>query len=188
MLIFFMRRMNGPADVSAWMKVLLPFNFARHTMKKSQTLTPASALLKAAHFCAYQERCHVEVVEKLAGWGIYGQDADLLVVQLIEQGYLNEERFARAFAGGKFRTRNWGRLRIIRELKSRKISEYCILRGLEEIDEDDYDRILVKLVLQKWNSLKEKNPVVRRHKAAAYVIGKGYEPDLVWNVLREMNH
>lgn len=144
-------------------------------------------MLKAAHYCAYQERCHAEVIEKLGEWGIYGQEADLLLLQLIEQGYLNEERFAKTFAGGKFRTKQWGRLRIVRELKMRKISEYCIRGALEEIEEAEYQKTLLKLIRQKMVLLKEKNPLVKRNKTATYLIGKGYEPDQVWNVLRNMN-
>ncbi|MFA6261356.1 MAG: regulatory protein RecX [Bacteroidia bacterium] len=154
--------------------------------KYPSSLTPAQALIKAAHYCAYQERCHAEVLEKLSQWGIYGQDADLLVLNLIEQGYLNEERFAKAFAGGKFRTKQWGRLRIARELKMRQVSEYCIRQALAEIDEEDYKAGMHKLIRQKLVLIKEKNPLVKKSKTATYLIGKGYEPDQVWNVLRSM--
>lgn len=156
-------------------------------VKFTSSLTPAQALIKAGHYCAYQERCHAEVIEKLSQWGIYGQDADMLVLNLIEQGYLNEERFAKAFAGGKFRTKLWGRLRIVRELKMRQVSEYCIRQALAEIDEADYKVGMHKLIRQKLVLLKEKNPLVKKNKTAAYLIGKGFEPDQVWNVLRSMN-
>ena len=101
--------------------------------------TPTSPiLLKAASYCAYQERCHNEVRNKLADWGVYGLEADQVILQLIELNYLNEERFAVAFAGGKFRVKQWGRLKIKRELKVRGVSDYCIQMAFKEIDADDY--------------------------------------------------
>lgn len=143
-------------------------------------------LLKAAHYCAYQERCHEEVREKLAEWGAYGDDAGYILQQLIEQGYLNEERFAQAFAGGKFRTKKWGRIRITLELKARKVSDYCIRSAMKEIDEGDYTKALRELAEEKYAAVKDRNPLVKKNKTAAFLIGKGYEPELVWDQLRSL--
>ena len=107
-------------------------------MDSKKKFTPQQALLKAAGYCAYQERCHEEVREKLSEWGIYGEDAGNILLQLIGQNYLNEERFAKAFAGGKFRTKRWGRIKITLELKARKVSDYCIHDAMKEIDEELY--------------------------------------------------
>lgn len=155
--------------------------------QKHIKLTPNQALLKAANYCAYQERCHKEVIEKLSEWGIWGIDAQEILLQLIEQNYLNEERFAIAFAGGKFRVKHWGRVKIKLELKQKDISEYCIKKALNEISDDDYLQTLKDQIDKKWAETKDKNLLSKRAKVARYVIGKGFEQDLIWNILRSKN-
>ncbi len=147
-------------------------------------LTPSQALLKAANYCAYQERCHIEVLEKLSEWGIWGFDAQEILLTLIEQNYLNEERFAIAFAGGKFRVKHWGKVKIKLELKQRDISEYCLNKALNEISDQDYLHTLNEQIDKKWAETKDKNLLSKRAKVARYVIGKGFEQDLIWNILR----
>src|SRR5882762_609956 len=97
-------------------------------------LSQEQALQKAKHYCAYQERCHSEVKEKLYSFGLWKQEVETILSQLIEEGYLNEERFAIQFAGGKFRMKQWGRVKIKYELKQRQVSEYCVKKALKEID------------------------------------------------------
>ncbi len=157
------------------------------TENKKEKLTLQQALVKAASYCAYQERCHEEVMEKLSEWGIYGDDAGNILLKLIEQNYLNEERFAKVFAGGKFRVKNWGRIKINSELKFRKVSDYCIRMAMKEINDDEYLSTLKSLAEEKYVSIKEKNPLVKKNKTAAYLMGKGYEPDLIWDCLRKIN-
>jgi regulatory protein len=147
-------------------------------------LTPSQALLKVANYCAYQERCHSEVLEKLSEWGIWGIDAQEILLTLIEQNYLNEERFAIAFAGGKFRVKHWGKVKIKLELKQRDISEYCLNKALNEISDQDYLHTLNEQIDKKWAETKDKNLLSKRAKVARYVIGKGFEQDLIWNILR----
>jgi regulatory protein len=153
------------------------------SMTNKAQLTLKQALLKAANYCAYQERCYAEVEEKLADWGIFGTDAGELLIQLSEQGYLNEERFARAFAGGKFRTKQWGRVRIKNELKMRKISDYCIRKGLEEIEDDSYLQTLSELAHDKWAESAGKNMLIRKQKTINYLMQKGFEADLVRQIV-----
>jgi regulatory protein len=153
--------------------------------EKNKKLTPNQALLKAANFCAYQERCHAEVYEKLNEWGIWDDDASAIVLQLIEQNYLNEERFAIAFAGGKFRVKKWGRIKIKNELKQRDISEYCIKKAMLEIDDWTYEQTIIALAQKKWEETKENNLFKKKAKVAAYLIGKGYESELIWQVLHQ---
>jgi len=153
--------------------------------EKNKKRTPNQALLKAASFCAYQERCHAEVYEKLNEWGIWGDDAAAIVLQLIEQNYLNEERFAIAFAGGKFRVKKWGRIKIKNELKQRDISEYCIKKAMLEIDDLAYEETITALAQKKWHETKEKNLFKKKAKVAAYLVGKGYESELIWQVLHQ---
>jgi regulatory protein len=148
-----------------------------------KTYTPKEAMLKAAAYCAYQERCHQEVEDKLSEWGVYGTDAGEIIIALMEQNYLNEERFAKAFAGGKFRVKRWGRNRIRMELKARKVSDYCIRSGMKEIDEDQYAETLRTLAEDKLSTVKAPGSAAAKAKTAQYLIGKGYEADLVWNTL-----
>ena len=144
------------------------------------------ALRKLQKYCAYQDRCHQEVRSKLLDLKIYGDDLEDIIVQLIEENFLNEERFARSYARGKFRIKKWGRTRIRQELKRRKISAYCIKKGMEEIDEEDYVKTLRGLIDKKRNLLKEKKPFLLKNKLAKYVMGKGYESQLVWLELNKI--
>jgi len=143
-------------------------------------LTREQALQKAKHYCGYQERCHSEVKEKLYSFGLYKQQVEECLSQLIEENYLNEERFAQQFAGGKFRMKQWGRVKIKYELKQKQVSEYCIKKGLKEIDEGNYLATLKKLATEKWESLaSEKNIFTKLRKTQDYLLQKGYEPDLI---------
>lgn len=148
-----------------------------------QPITLPQALAKARHYCAYQERAHREVRDKLLALGLPGPDADAALAQLTAEGFLNEERFARAFAGGRFRLKHWGRLKIESELKARGLPAACIARALCEIDPADYRNKLVKLMQAKARDLKHLAPAVRHRKVASFAQQKGYEPDLVWHIL-----
>ena len=146
------------------------------------------ALQKIRHFCSYQERCHSEVREKLYSYGLWKNNTEAILSQLIEENCLNEERFALAFAGGRFRMKQWGRVKINFELKQKRISEYCIRIALAQFEESDYLRTLRDLALDKWEKLrKEKNIFIRKRKVQDYLLQKGYEPDLVGHTLREIN-
>jgi regulatory protein len=129
----------------------------------------------------------MEVEEKLAEWGLFGTDAGELMIKLSEQNYLNEERFAKAFAGGKFRLKKWGRIKIRLALKQRKISDYCITAAMKEIDEGIYMQTLEKLATEKWDSLKDKNPLLRKNKTAQWIIAKGYETSITWEILKNIS-
>ena len=136
-------------------------------------------LKKIKYYCAYQERCHAEVKEKLYAYGLHKADVELLLSQLVEENYLNEERFAIAFAGGRFRIKKWGRTKIKYELKQKQVSEYCIKKALRQIDESDYIGGLNKLVKEKYASLKNDHPITRKKKTIAYLQQKGYEYELI---------
>ena len=142
-------------------------------------------LQKAAGFCAYQERTHAEVRDRLYEWGIRGDEAEEMIVYLIENNYLNEERFAKAYAGGKFRMNQWGRVRIKHEMRYKGLSDYCIKIGLAEIDEGDYLETIKKMINRKANKDDFENPYLKKHKLARYIIGKGFEQELVWRLLEE---
>lgn len=142
-------------------------------------LSKEQALQKLKHYCAYQERCHSEVREKLFSLGVWKRDHDEIIASLIEENYLNEERFAVAFAGGKWRVKRWGRVKIKYELKQKQVSEYCIKKALKEIEEEEYVRILKELAAEKYASLKNDQYLVRKKKTIDYLTSRGFESDLV---------
>jgi len=153
-------------------------------MYKKQ-LTKEQALQKLKHYCAYQERCHSEVKEKLYQLGVWKKDHDEIIASLIEENYLNEERFAIAYAGGKFRVKQWGRVKIRYELKQKQVSEYSIKKAMKQIDEEEYLLVLNKLAKEKYAALKSEQYLVRKKKTIDYLAAKGFEADLVRNILDE---
>jgi regulatory protein len=142
-------------------------------------LTKEQALQKLKHYCGYQERCHSEVREKLFQLGVRRSDHDEIMATLIEENYLNEERFANAFASGKFRMNQWGRVKIKAELKQKKISDYCINKALKQIEEKDYLQLLKQLAEKRYASMKSEQWLVRKKKTMDYLLQKGFEWELV---------
>ncbi len=106
--------------------------------KPKKYISQAEALQKLQRYCAYQDRCHSEVRSKLLDLGIYGDELEEIIAELITDNFLNEERFARSYARGKFNIKKWGRHRIKQELKRRQITDYCLRKAMEEIEETDY--------------------------------------------------
>lgn len=153
------------------------------------SLSPEQALQKARHYCGYQERCHFDVKEKLRSFGLRKPQIEAALATLIEENYLNEERFAIQYAGGHFRLKQWGKVRIRYELRQKQVSDYCIRKALAGIDEADYQRTLHRLAAEKWKSLKaEKNHFVRTQKVQSYLQQKGYEIDRVAKTLSEISN
>jgi regulatory protein len=141
------------------------------------------ALIKAANFCAYQERTQKEVREKLADLAIYGDEAEEMIVWLIENNYLNEERFAKIFAGSKFRQKQWGRLKIRQELKMRGVSDYCLRVGMNEINGDDYIETLQEIIEKKAREIKDADKLVLKQKLVRFALSRGFEQDLVFDTV-----
>lgn len=143
-------------------------------------LTLQQALPKAKHYCAYQERCHTEVTDKLHAFGLNKEEVAQVISTLIEENYLNEERFALMYAGGHFRTKHWGRIKIKYELKKKMVSDYCIKKALKSIDDAAYIKTLHRLAELKLKTLKsEKNLFIRKKKLQDHLLQKGYESDLI---------
>lgn len=148
-------------------------------------LSKEQALPQIKQYCVYRERCHSEVKEKLYSLGLYKNDVEQLMAQLIEENYLNEERFAIQYAGGKFRMNQWGRVKIQHALRQKQVSEYSIKKGLKEISESDYKKTLEKLAAQKLKALKnEKNIFIKKRKLKDYLLQKGYESELIKEVIK----
>jgi regulatory protein len=155
---------------------------------ETRQLSKEEALQKLRHYCAYQERCHQEVKEKLYSYGLHKADTEASIAQLIEENYLNEERFAIHFAGGKFRMKHWGKVKISRELKARQVSDYCIRKALKEIDGKEYNDCFEKLAQQKWKTLgSEKNIFRKKRKLQDYLLAKGYESEMIFDIIRSLS-
>ena len=149
-------------------------------------LTDSEVRKKIYHYCAYQERSHQEVKNKLYDLELSSSEIEEMISHLITEGYLNEERFAKAFAGGKFRIKNWGRIKIVNALEAKGLTKNCIRIGLQEIDDADYRRTIELLILKKLDQTDEGNIYVKREKLATHVIQKGFEPELVWEIVKEL--
>ena len=150
-----------------------------------------SILNAIRHYCAYQERCHSEVRSKLISLSCYGAELEEALSIMIEEGLLNEERFAIAYTRGKFRMNRWGRQKIAQQLKVKKVSEYCIRKGLQQIDDREYFDVLEKAACKKWASLKGlRQEWQKRYKVQQYLTGRGFESDLINDVLNAIaeNH
>lgn len=152
---------------------------------KTRKITdPAMALAKAEAYCAYQERAQQEVRDKLYEWGLWPDAVEQIISQLIGSNFLNEERFANAYASGKFNQKGWGRAKIKQGLKFKKVSDILIRKALNKIDGDDYMDTLEKLLQKKAATINEKDEYKRHYKLKQYAMGRGYESDLIADVLK----
>lgn len=152
--------------------------------QKTYSVDEAQKMLE--NYCAYQERCHKEVKDKLKKMRMIPEVIDTIIVHLITNNYLNEERFAQAFARGKFRIKKWGKNRIVRELKFRQISKYSIDSALNEIDLDDYFETLDQLTKKRIAQVTEKNSYKKKKKVADYLLYRGWELHLVYEKINEL--
>ena len=146
-------------------------------------LTPDEALAKIEYFCAYRERCPQEVRRKMADLGIKGETAGQIYAVLQDDGFVDEARFALAFAGGKFRINRWGRVRIRLELQHREIAPNIIEQALDAIDEVEYRRVLQQLLKKKQQQYQVDSEWESNNKTAAALIRSGFEPELVFKYL-----
>lgn len=144
------------------------------------------ALKKIEHYCAYQERCHDEVVQKLRTMKMDADEIDTIIVKLIQDNFLNESRFACSFARGKHRIKFWGKNRIVNELKFRNIGQYNINLALKEISNEEYLDTFEKIATRNWESIKETNLQKKRKKFCDYLLRKGFESNLIYEKAKEL--
>lgn len=154
------------------------------TSEKQVDLNKA-AKIKAARFCAYRERTQREVRQKLHGYGLLGDDAETVIAELITEGFINEERYAISYASGKFGIKKWGKLKIQQGLERQGLTDYYITKALTAIPPESYHQTLMQLLEKKWQALPTTDIFVKKHKTAKFLLGKGYEPDIVWSLLNE---
>ncbi|GAA4762643.1 MULTISPECIES: regulatory protein RecX [Flavobacterium] len=152
----------------------------------SKVYTVEEATKKLEHYCSYQDRCHDEVIKKLKSLGMVPQAVDHIIVHLIEDNFLNEERFACSFARGKHNIKKWGKFRIENELKLRNISKYNITKALKEIPHETYIENFHLLAEKQWNSILENNPQKKKKKVSDYLLRKGWESYLVYDKMNEL--
>lgn len=141
---------------------------------------------KLEYYCAYQDRCHQEVIQKLYDYKVFGEEQEQIIVYLIEHNFLNEERFAQSFARGKHRIKNWGKVRITNELKFRNVSAYNIKTGLKEINPNEYLTQFDHTSEKFWEGIRESNLVKKRKKFCDYFLRKGYESDLIYERVKQL--
>jgi regulatory protein len=151
-----------------------------------KSYTAEEILKKAEGYCVYQDRCHQEVVQKLKTMTSSETVIDHIIVKLIADNFLNEERFARSFARGKHRIKHWGKTRIIRELKMRDISKYNIDNALKEIEPSEYLTSFHNLSERIWESITEKNLAKKKKKFCDYLLRKGFETSLIYEKLQDL--
>ena len=145
------------------------------------------ALQKIKHYCAYQERCHSEVREKLYSFSLHKNQVERLIVQLIEEDFLNEERFAFAYASGKFRMKHWGKEKIKYALKQKRISDYCIRKALASISTSDYNKTFVSVANKKLKTFKsERNVFIKKKRMQNYLQQKGFELKIIHAYLKDI--
>ncbi|MDB0027004.1 RecX family transcriptional regulator [Flavobacteriales bacterium] len=144
------------------------------------------AIERLKNYCALQDRCQWNVTQKMKEWGLLEMTQNHILEILIQEKYVDEERFAQSFCRGKFIIKKWGKVKITKELKKKKISDICIKKGLEEIDLTEYDLLLENLLIKKNDTLRDKNHFTRKSKLARFLIQRGFEGNLVWDKIREL--
>lgn len=149
-------------------------------------ITFPEALKKLEHYCAYQERCHKEVENKLREYHLITEAKNQIILHLIEHNFLNETRYAQSFTRGKFRIKKWGKLRITNELKAKNISAYNIKKGMKEIDDSEYYDTFEKLTNKKWKSLHSEPLEKAKQKLITYLQYRGWENELIFEKIAEI--
>lgn len=155
-------------------------------MKLKKSFTVNEIQRKLEHYCVYQDRCHKEIEKKMYEYQLIPEAKEQILLHLMQHNFLNEERFSKAFARGKFSIKNWGRIRIVNELKFRNISPYNIKTALKEIDEEVYLKTIQKVAEKKIAVIKEPNAFKKRSKLLTYLSSKGYESELIYEVVKSL--
>ena len=155
-------------------------------MQQKQTYTLTEAKKKLEQYCAYQERCHKEVLQKLRDMHMIPEAIDVVIGHLLEHNFLNEERFAKTFVSGKFKIKKWGKRRLVQELKQKDISKYNINLGLSTISDKEYIDTFNTLAEKKLEAIRESNNLKKKKKLADYLLYRGWEPHLVYDKVNEL--
>jgi len=155
-------------------------------MQQRKVFTVDEIQQKLEYYCVYQDRCHQEVEKKMWEYRLIPEAREKILLHLMQHNFLNEERFSKSYARGKFRIKRWGKQRIVRELKFKDISAYNIKTALKEIDEDEYISTLEKVAKMKNESIKESNSYKKKQKLYQYLYSRGFEANLIQEVIKEL--
>lgn len=155
--------------------------------KRIIKLDKKAALAKAEHYCAYQERSQQEVRDKLYEWGLWSNDVEEAISELIQTNFLSEERFALAYVSGKFNIKKWGKVKIKQGLKLKRVPDKMIINALKTIDSDEYIKVMLESAEKKLKTITEKDSYKRKYKLVSYLLGRGFENDLILDVLKNNN-
>jgi regulatory protein len=155
-------------------------------LKANKPLTVLEIKIKMESWCAYQERSHFDTRIKLKSYSLTDTEIEFIIAELISNNFLNEERFACAYARGKFRIKKWGKNKILSGLRAHRISEYCIKKAMKEIDDEEYLQTLTSILKSKSILIKEKNPFHKKIKLTRFALSRGFENDLIQDCLTEI--
>ena len=153
--------------------------------KSKKFISGTEAYSKITKWCAYQERAQQEVRDKLYDFGLHKEEVEQLLTRIISEGFVNEERFAISFANGKLNQLGWGRVKIRYALKAKKVSDYCIKKAINSLDENKYIQILEDTFHKRNKMEKEKHPLKRKYKLMSYLASRGFEQDLIATIIKE---
>jgi regulatory protein len=153
--------------------------------KSKKFISGTEAYSKITKWCAYQERAQQEVRDKLYDFGLHKEEVEQLLTRIISEGFVNEERFAISFANGKLNQLGWGRVKIRYALKAKKVSDYCIKKAINSLDENKYIQILEDAFHKRNKMEKEKHPLKRKYKLMSYLASRGFEQDLIATIINE---
>lgn len=152
----------------------------------NKIITHIDALEKARSYCAYQERSQQEVIQKLKSFKLSEDELNYVLLQLIQGDYLNEERYAQAYVSGKVRIKKWGKRKIKHQLKQKGLTDKCIESGFKEVDQEEYFETLKNVASYKWETVNEPNAYKKKQKVMSYLYGRGFETDLINEVLNDI--
>lgn len=155
-------------------------------MKSTADLSLKEVIQKMEYYCAYQERCHAEIKEKLYSFQVTADEKDQIIVHLLDHNYLNEERFASVYTQSKLHQKKWGKKRITLELKAKQISSFLITKSIREIDANEYKSIFDQVSEKHWDTITEKNTLKKRKKFCDYLLRKGWESDWVYEKVKDL--
>lgn len=155
-------------------------------MKSTADLSLKEVIQKMEYYCAYQERCHAEIKEKLYSFQVTPDEKDQIIVHLLDHNYLNEERFASVYTQSKLHQKKWGKKRITLELKAKQISSFLITKSIREIDTNEYKSIFDQVSEKHWDTITEKNTLKKRKKFCDYLLRKGWESDWVYEKVKDL--
>lgn len=155
-------------------------------MKSTADLSLKEVIQKMEYYCAYQERCHAEIKEKLYSFQVTPDEKDQIIVHLLDHNYLNEERFASVYTQSKLHQKKWGKKRITLELKAKQISSFLITKSIREIDANEYQSIFDQVSEKHWDTITEKNTLKKRKKFCDYLLRKGWESDWVYEKVKDL--